>query len=427
MSVPRIGTSLNCVSRDERVSSVDVETCLRRTRRYQRYLRVLSAATLFSATTLADEAPTGFDDQTNGFLPQAIFNGEARRNFEQVQTVALGLGPLYNARSCAECHANPVDGGGSAQTQLRVGHFDGTTFSAPPGGSLIRDRATDASIQSHVPSSTNVRATRIAPSALGDGFVEALPDDTLVAIASAQPGQSGGSIHGEAVWVDVVEAPGVQRVGRFGWKATHASLLSFTADAARDEMGITSSLFPSEATANGRSVARYDKVHDPEDRGVVIYGAQFLRSTKAPPRDDALAGTPAAQAGEALFADAGCSICHVVTLTTAPVGTVINGGHLQVPESLGDKTIHPYSDFLLHDVGTGDGIVQNGSPSSRNKIRTAPLWGLRGRSRLLHDGSVLTVNEAIQRHHGEAERVTRKFRALSREQKYQMLRFLNSL
>ncbi len=98
-----------------------------------------------------------------------------------------------------------------------------------------------------------------------------------------------------------------------------------------------------------------------------------------------MATTADAQSGEQLFHAIGCDICHVSSITTAPAGTVINGGAFKVPAALGGKVIHPYGDFLLHNVGTGDGIVQNGPQDTANKLRTSPLWGLRTKSRLMHD------------------------------------------
>ena len=152
-----------------------------------------------------------------------------------------------------------------------------------------------------------------------------------------------------------------------------------------------------------------------------------MRETKAPPRDTALAATADAQAGSALFDQVGCNICHVRNITTAPAGTVINRGAFTVPAALGGKVIHPFGDFLLHDVGTGDGIVQNGGQSTRNKVRTAPLWGMRTRGRLMHDGETLNRNEAILRHAGEATPVINNYRNLTTAQKNQLILFLNSL
>ena len=133
------------------------------------------------------------------------------------------------------------------------------------------------------------------------------------------------------------------------------------------------------------------------------------------------------RAGESLFSQIGCSRCHARSITTAPPGTLINGGRFIVPEALGNKVIHPFSDFLLHDVGTGDGIVQNGGPSTRNKLRTPPLWGLRTRNRLMHDGQSLSLNSAILRHGGEASQVTNNYQRLRDEQKHQLITFLKSL
>jgi CxxC motif-containing protein (DUF1111 family) len=146
-----------------------------------------------------------------------------------------------------------------------------------------------------------------------------------------------------------------------------------------------------------------------------------------PVYDAELAATPEAQAGERIFEQIGSAICHVPTIVTAQAGTVINVGAFKVPEALGDKSIHPFSDFLLHDVGSGDGIVQNGGQETRNKIRTAPLWGLRTRSRFMHDGLSLTLTDAILRHAEEALDVIDQFQALSATDKKQLLAFLQSL
>jgi CxxC motif-containing protein (DUF1111 family) len=380
-----------------------------------------------SAGSDATEAPTGFDNRTNGLTDQAMFE-EDRAVFEEIETIEEGLGPVYNARACAECHSNPVIGGNSQISELRVGHYDGKRFIEHPGGSLIQQRAIDAAIHEHVQDYYEVRTFRLSPSVLGAGFIEAIPSQSLADLASKQPALSDGRIAGQLINVPVLEADNALRAGRFGWKNQHASLVSFAADAYLNEMGITSPLQPTESTSAGRSVEAFDAVPDPEDDGedIQIF-ARFMRATKAPPRDDKLAATPAARAGEELFQHIGCAICHVPTIVTAKTGTVINGGAFTVPEALGDKIIHPFSDFLLHDVGTGDGIVQNGGQGTRNKIRTAPLWGLRTRARFMHDGLSLTPKDAILRHKREAQRVVDQFRALSTTEKDQLLAFLMSL
>jgi CxxC motif-containing protein (DUF1111 family) len=317
-----------------------------------------------------------------------------------------------------------VAGAISQVTELRAGHRSGNTFTDHPGGSLINDRAIDAAIQEHVFDGYEVRTHRTSLNTLGDGFVECIDDNTLINISNGQP----NGMRGQVIMVPVLEAGGALRVGRFGWKSQHASLLSFSADAYLNEMGITSPLQPTENTSNGVSVEAYDTVDDPEDDGDDVEAfARFIRATKAPPRDEELANTPDALAGSQSFDAVGCNICHVRTIVTASAGTVINGGEFTVPVALGNKTIHPFSDFLLHDVGTGDGIVQNGGQSTRNKLRTPALWGVRTRSRLMHDGASETFLDAIERHGKEADDVIRNFHKLSKTATNQLIAFLKSL
>jgi CxxC motif-containing protein (DUF1111 family) len=396
-------------------------------------LFVIAITTFLGSLTLSlegqsNEAPAGFDNLTNGFLTQADFD-EALAEFDEREGADEGLGPVYNAQACSECHQNPVIGGISQITELRAGHLDVfDNFVDARGGSLINDRAIDARIQERVPGAENVRTFRTSTNVLGAGFVEAINSNTLIAIANAQPGQSGNLIAGQFIQVPVLEAGNARRGGRFGWKNQHASLESFAADAYLNEMGITSPLQPNENTSMGNSVAAFDEVPDPEDtQGDVLAFAQFMRSTKVPPRDTALAATANAQSGSRLFDQVGCNICHVRSITTSSAGTVINGGALTVPGALGGKVIHPFSDFLLHDVGTGDGIVQNGGQSTANKLRTMPLWGVRTRPRHMHDGNSLTFTDAILRHAGEARGVINQFRALTGTQQGQIVTFLQSL
>jgi CxxC motif-containing protein (DUF1111 family) len=399
----------------------------------------------------ATEAPAGFDTPTLASLPgaQSTSNGIAQppgdtyandqARFERVHDASTGLGPVFNARACAECHQNPVSGGSSQFTEIRAGHLDGSgTFVAATvpiddgaaviaNRSIINDRALIPEAQEHVPGAENVRTLRAALNTLGDGFVEAIADDTLRAIAEGQPAASEGRIHGEPVEVPIFEAPGQTRVGRFGWKDQHGSLLSFVADAYLNEMGVTSRLRPKDVTAVGKITA--DPEDAPDDLGMadIDHFAQFIRGTKVPPRDAALAATPAALAGERVFERIGCTTCHVSTIVTAPAGTPTNGGAFLVPDALGDKIIHPYSDFLLHDIGTGDGIVQNPPQDTADKLRTVPLWGLRMHPRHMHDLKSLTLDDAIGRHGGEAAHVRHRFRELAPAERQALIVFLESL
>jgi CxxC motif-containing protein (DUF1111 family) len=378
------------------------------------------------------EAPAGFDNLTNGFEPQASMDAD-RAVFDETQQVADGLGPVFNAQACKDCHHVPVSGGSSEVLDVRAGFFDGTTFT---GGSLIHAHAIDPSVQEHVPPGDNVVSSRIALNTLGDGFVEALPDSAFTDAQAAQG--SAGLNPGTIIRVPLLEAPGVTRIGRFGWKDQHASLLSFAADELVNEIGLTSPLEPNEATSNGRDVSFLNAVNGVpaiQDPGTAQnpFGAdveavtRFMRSTKVPPRDATLAAAANAQAGAQIFNSVGCALCHVASQATAPAGTVVNGGRLVLPAALGNKLFHPFSDFLLHDVGTGDGIVQNGGQATRNKIRTPPLWALRLRAKLLHDGSALTLADAILAHAGDATPVINNYLVLSSTQRNQLTAFLKSL
>src|SRR6266852_9336926 len=225
----------------------------------------------------ATEAPAGFDTLTNGIVTQAVHDGD-RATFEERDDVVKGLGPLYNAQSCAECHNNPVTGGISQVSELRAGHNDGfgnfvpATLSINDDGglpgvtianrSLINQRATCPGVvtdptthaviynhpneqaQERVPGAENIRTDRMTTNLLGLGFVEAVSNTTLQNIPNGQP----NGMKGQLAFVPVAEANGALRVGRFGWKDQDASLLTFSGGAYLNEMGITNRLNTSEVT-----------------------------------------------------------------------------------------------------------------------------------------------------------------------------------
>jgi CxxC motif-containing protein (DUF1111 family) len=411
------------------------------------------------------EAPTGFDNKSNGLADDATHEADQMR-FEEVELVSDGLGPLYNAQSCRECHQSPVSGAASQVAELRVGHLgpDGH-FRNPEipiahgtevisGRSLVNDRAIcpnaafpDKEIQERVPETETIRTFRLSLSLLGDGFVEAVADKTLIDLAEQQCKSSHRKICGQVLQVPIVEAPGQMSVGRFGWKDQHASLLSFAGDAYLNEMGITNRIQPDEVTSLCNDTSEPNDKPSPDGLSDIDHFARFIRATKAPARDSQLASGAAAKKGEGLFDKIGCATCHVETLTTAPAGTKINGGTFTIPAALGSVTFHPWGDFLMHDVGTGDGILQatrehygkrvfqmmsdylskQDFEGSRNKIRTAPLWGVRLRPRLMHDGESLTLRDAIIRHRGEAVHVSQKFEKLKGEEQEAIIEFLKSL
>jgi CxxC motif-containing protein (DUF1111 family) len=416
------------------------------------FLSLLGLQAPIWAQSPPTEAPAGFDTPTLVQSPgsQSVSNGVIeppgdsfsldQQRYETTHDVNDGLGPVFNARACSDCHQNPVSGGASQFTELRVGHRDSTgTFVNPTiliddgaasisGRSIVDDRAVIPQAQEHIPPTENLRELRAALVTLGDGFVESVDDATLLAIAAQQPQLSRGRIHGEAIQVPIFEAAGQTRVGRFGWKDQHGSLLSFIADAYLNEMGITSRLRMTDTTTIGKVTS--DPEDKPDSLGLedIDHFAQFVRGTQVPPRDPTLQATASAVAGQQLFQEIGCAVCHVPTLVTAQPGTVTNGGAFVVPAALGNKIIHPYSDYLLHDLETAGGIVQ--TPQFQDtafKLRTSALWGLRMRPRFMHDLLSLTLENAIERHRGEAEDVTQRFLALTDTEKQQLLTFLDSL
>jgi CxxC motif-containing protein (DUF1111 family) len=297
-------------------------------------------------------------------------------------------------------------------------------------------------------SGENIRTFRTSLNLLGDGFVEATDDSTLLAIQAAQP----VDMRGTAISVPIFEAPGQTRIGRFGWKDQLASLLSFSSDAYLNEIGITNRFNLVENSSLGRSVADFDQVPDTQpcesdgancgEDGEEDINAftRFMRSTKAPPRDRNLVPVDSSDAGSALFDSLNCSVCHTRSITTtADPTTSFNGGTFTPGPFLANKTFHPFGDFLLHDIGTGDGIAQGGGEATKNMVRTAPLWGVRTRTRLMHDAAgsssapsnngtqSFTFNEAILRHAGQATASRNSFQALSQVRKTQLIKFLKSL
>ena len=362
--------------------------------------------------------------------------------FSERETIDDGLGPTYNDVGCVECHQSVDVGAFGQQMEFRAGHITNGAFVDAPGGQLIHARATDSDIVEHISTAETVKAFRVVTSTLGDGFVECLANATLENNVAAQPLAQRGTLTN----VPVTEANNTLRHGRFGWKAQQASLLSFAGDAYLNEMGITSKFdgfggrssaaadagthenpaSTAEGVINVTFPSAFDPVPDPEDDGGdVLAFADFMAATRAPGRQNPIPA--AATRGDSLFNSVGCAVCHTRTLVTAAPGTSINGGAFTVPAALGNKIIHPFSDFALHDVGTGDGIVQNAGQSSANQLRTAPLWGIRARNRLMHEGLNVTIFDSIQLHAGQATTARNNFNALTAAQRNDLIAFVLSL
>ena len=331
-----------------------------------------------------------------------------------------GLGPLFNDFGCGSCHNTPVLGGFSRRTNTRFGRA-GEPFDplSELGGTVFQFQATSLSCEEFLPREADVLAERGTPALYGFGLIEAIPDSELVELQA-----SGPDVRGLVHWVKPLESD-EPRAGRFGWKAQIATLLSFSADASLEEMGITNRLLPHENAPNGdlERLALGDATADPEDRPDK-QGFEFIdrvthyQRLLAPPPQTPKAG----MSGERVFAASGCAACHTPSFTTPPSSLV----------ALSEVTFRPYSNFLLHDMGElGDGIVDG--EASERLMRTAPLWGLSSRDAYLHDFASAggdfeaNVRSAIERHAGEAEHSRDLFLALTESERAQLFAFLRSL
>ena len=411
-------------------------------KRFRLFAVYVIVFTAVAANGWAQEAPQSFESQ-NTLLSQKQFL-QTRAAFERVVTPAMGLGIHFNETSCAGCHlaagAKGLPGGSGPIAEIRAGYFGGNKeFFPAPGGTLITTRAVGNATPEikALSNSQNIRDRFITTSLFGAGFVECVADDVLRRIARDQADDSHGRIRGLIREVPILEAPGKTAVGRFGWAAQHASLLSFSADAYRNEMGITSPLALNDNTFLGDPVD--DGVADPEDTGgrfgeYVESFVNFMRALSAPPRllpRDRKEREETEQ-GFKVFKSTGCAACHLPQLVTASPGAWVNGRTLRVPKALGNKKFHPYGDFLLHDIGTGPTILREEMPpESRGRIRTAALWGIGTRlvqgEPLLHDGSARSLEDAIQRHKNSAAREAEKFQRLHERERTELLKFLRSL
>ena len=256
---------------------------------------------------IPQEAPAGFDNQTNGYLTQDKFD-DFRATFEEVEDAAEGLGPTFNDAGCKNCHSDPVTGGGSIVMETRAGRLVNGNFVEHPGGSLVQSNMiASCSVPKEMIGKDEDIAPRASVNTLGDGFIEAIPDEAIVAISRFQP----PDVRGLLINVPILEAKNAKRPGRFGWKNQHASLTSFSADAYLNEMGITSPLLPTENTADGVDVNKCDmNPENPDDDGTdVAVFADFMRATKVPPRGPISLADDIA--GQALFVGIGCATCHI--------------------------------------------------------------------------------------------------------------------
>lgn len=389
---------------------------------------------------------------------------EARTAFATVEGLDDGLGPIFNEKACGNCHTQGSIGGAGVQIERRFGRFDNGIFNslANKGGSLRQlftvgaftgsnGQACNVPLEVEPAEATVHNVGRLTTPLFGAGLVEAIPDSVIVANASAQPSSIRGIVNNVPVLIPLTTDPnqnvGSIRVGRFGWKAGIATLNQFSADAYLNEMGITTQhcfkgtsllSFATESKPNGiaQPVGCDDRgaggpgIPAGTDDGVgscagglteiqddVAEFTEFMTFLAPAPR---LPIDPFINLqGGTAFNNAGCAGCHLLKDYVTPSHPA-NG----VP---GNFTFRPRSDFLLHDIGTGDFIGNDGDSVARTRlIRTAPLWGLHHRTKFLHDGRASTIEQAIALHGGQAAASVAAFNALSASDKSAMLAAMKS-
>lgn len=374
----------------------------------------LSALGGTSATNFGDPLPWLNAGQRARFLA-----GKAA--FEDDETVPDGLGPVFNGTSCVSCHSAAATGGGSSIIETRFGRIFNGLFDPMTGvgGSLIQNQGIGLFnsvnfVGEVVPREATIVAQRRTTPLFGLGLVDNVPDQTLLNLAQ----QTGGRPNmvpfadpntGHAS-IDPDTGQPSLKVGRFGWKCQQATLFTFSGDAYLNEMGITTPMFPDENCPQGRcdllqANPAPTNPNDP-DNSTLVKLSDFMTFLGAPPPGPV---TAQARSGAQTFAAIGCANCHVPALQT------------------GDNvTFFPFSDFLLHDMGSlNDGIAQNGA--SGQEMRTAPLWGVRVLKRFLHDGRAASLSQAILAHDGQGKAARDNFASLHEIDQNNLIAFLKSL
>jgi CxxC motif-containing protein (DUF1111 family) len=348
-----------------------------------------------------------------------------RAEFERVFTPETGLGPLFNAEACAECHESPVAGGPGDEVEIHVGAYDRELSFCDPlvheGGPVVQQHATPALVaamgidREPMPPSTTGTGLRTTPDLFGFGLLDAVPDSSILALADPDD-RNGDGISGRPNrFFD-------GRIGRFGRKALIPTLSEFNQGALAIEQGITSPAVPAEESVGGKPIPDgVDPVPDPEvGRETTDLVDDFVRFL-APPAPRSL--TKVGRRGERVFHEIGCNGCHVPTLATGdnPV------------KALRHRKVYAYTDLLLHDMGIDLADICFGL-AEPSEFRTEPLMGLRfseaikeGEPRFLHDGRAKSIDDAIRFHGGEALASRDRFVGLSERDRNALLEFLRSL
>ncbi len=371
-----------------------------------------------------------FGDPLPGLTPHqlALFQ-EGAEAFAEAEFAGDGLGPVFTSNACGNCHSAPELGGSSAIVETRIGRWSNGQFDelVAFGGPIIQNKAIDKRVGfapsskyryrgEVIPPQANVRAGRRSTPLYGLGLVEAVPDETFFQIARFQQQnfpQMAGRPHVVQRFDTLLPA-----VGRFGWKSQIATLFDFAGDAYANEMGITTPLVPHENAPQGDQLALdwsplpYDVPNEPDNLDLELF-RNFMAMLAPPPRGEV---TNEGRVGDALFDRIGCAVCHVRTLTTGPNPVA----------ALNFATFAPFSDFLLHDMGTLGDKIQQGDAGPA-EMRTAPLWGLSAQPMFLHDGRARTIRAAILAHDGQGRDSRIQFLRLTETEKRALIAFLNSL
>lgn len=342
---------------------------------------------------------------------------EGRGVFERVFTPETGLGPLFNAPSCATCHVDPISGGGGEIAEVHATVLAADGFCDPlaaEGGPVFQEQVTPALRDSlgldvePIPANA-ARARRTTPDVFGFGLLDAVPDSTILALEDPDDEDSDGISGRVNRFFD-------GRIGRFGRKALVPTLGEFNEGAFQIEQGVTTPNVPDEGTVGGRTIPPgVDPLPEPEiDARTVALADAFVRFL-APPAAKRL--DRLAKRGRRIFSEIGCDLCHVPALKT--------GDH--PAKALANREVAAYTDLLLHDMGAERADVCLGLVARPEEFRTEPLMGLRLAKRFLHDGRASTIEEAIRLHGGEGAKSRDAFGALSQEDRAAVLSFLGSL
>lgn len=422
-------------------------------------------STSWTFTSVAFDTPS---DWVSGDLYSRFLAGDAIYDKPRVadgNPVNGGLGPLYVGYSCASCH----DGAGRTRSHLftdggsgpygfsafltfirtphdqyhrnygRVLHDQAIVGSTPEGKLKVEyteetytfhDGETYSLITPHyriedwyadsIPVENLEMSVRVPLRHVGLGLMLAIDKDELQQLAAIEYPEYG--ISGEINWVT---ERGQTHIGLSGHKAQHADLtveLGFLSD-----MGVTNDRYPHEiAEGQSQVTDQYGIQISTEDMANVDF---YLHSLGVPARRNV--NEPLVKKGEEMFYRAKCNLCHVPTLHTQPEGvSLIDGTHLPW---LGGQTIHPYSDYLLHDMGPALGDDFSQFNASGDEWRTTPLWGIgmqqvvNGHNHFLHDGRARNYVEAIMWHGGEGEVSRQIFASMDKSEREALVAFLKSL